>query len=110
MTKTEVGLEVRTATQQDLDWMHALRHDVYAEELGQHAPTTTGRLHDGLDGHNVYLVAAAGGRSVAFVSLTPPWAARYGLEKYVTRDELPVLDADGVFEVRILTVDRAWRG
>jgi histidinol-phosphate/aromatic aminotransferase/cobyric acid decarboxylase-like protein len=44
------------------------------------------------------------------VSLTPPWAGRYGLEKYVTRDELPVLDADGVFEVRILTVDRAHRG
>lgn len=109
MTKTEVGLEVREATQQDLDWIYGLRHRVYAEELGQHAPTPNAQLRDGLDGDNVYLVAAAGETPVAFVSLTPPWAGRYGLEKYLSREELPVLDSDGVFEVRILTVERAWR-
>lgn len=109
MTKTEPGLEVRTATQQDLDWIYGLRHRVYAEELRQHEPTPAAQLRDGLDGDNVYLVVAAGEAPVGFVSLTPPWAGRYGLEKYVTRDELPVLDADGVFEVRILTVERAWR-
>jgi histidinol-phosphate/aromatic aminotransferase/cobyric acid decarboxylase-like protein/GNAT superfamily N-acetyltransferase len=110
MTKTEAALEVRTATQQDLDWIYGLRHRVYAEELGQHAPTTTAQLRDGLDGANVYLVVAAGQTPVGFVSLTPPWAGRYGLDKYLTRDELPVLESGGVFEVRILTVDRAWRG
>jgi histidinol-phosphate/aromatic aminotransferase/cobyric acid decarboxylase-like protein/GNAT superfamily N-acetyltransferase len=109
-TSLDAGLEVRTATQQDVEWIHGLRHRVYAEELGQHAPSPTGQLRDGLDGDNVYLVVAAGETPVGFVSLTPPWAGRYGLEKYLTRDELPVLDADGVFEVRILTVDPAWRG
>src|SRR4051794_34785849 len=90
MTTTTSGLEVRTATPQDLDWIYGLRHRVYAEELGQHAPTITGQLRDGLDGHNVYLVVAAGETPVGFVSLTPPWAGRYGLEKYLTREELPV--------------------
>jgi histidinol-phosphate/aromatic aminotransferase/cobyric acid decarboxylase-like protein/GNAT superfamily N-acetyltransferase len=110
MTTLDAVLEVRTATQQDLDWIYGLRHQVYAEELGQHASTPTGQLRDGLDGDNVYLVVANGGTHVGFVSLTPPWAGRYGLEKYLTRDELPVLDEGGVFEVRILTVDAAWRG
>ena len=110
MTTRDAGLEVRTATQQDLEWIYGLRHRVYAEELGQHAPTSTGQLRDGLDGDNVYLVVAAGETPIGFVSLTPPWAGRYGLDKYLTRAELPVLDSDGVFEVRILTVDPAWRG
>ncbi|MCU1417590.1 MAG: putative aminotransferase CobD [Schumannella sp.] len=110
MTTTDADLEVRAATQQDLEWIYGLRHRVYAEELNQHAPTPSGQLRDGLDGDNVYLVVAAGETPIGFVSLTPPWAGRYGLDKYLTRDELPVLDSDGVFEVRILTVDPAWRG
>jgi histidinol-phosphate/aromatic aminotransferase/cobyric acid decarboxylase-like protein/GNAT superfamily N-acetyltransferase len=110
MTISNARLEVRTATQQDLEWIHGLRHRVYAEELGQHAPTPTRQLHDGLDGNNAYLVVAAGQNPIGFVSLTPPWVGQYGLDEYLTRDELPVLDSDAVFEVRILTVDQAWRG
>ncbi|MDV9177214.1 aminotransferase class I/II-fold pyridoxal phosphate-dependent enzyme [Streptomyces sp. W16] len=102
-------LQLRTATPKDLDWIHELRHRVYAQELGQHAPDPSGRLHDGLDGDNVYLVAARGADRIGFVSLTPPWLGRYGLEKYLTRDELPLLADDDLFEVRILTVDPGWR-
>lgn len=102
-------LQLRTATSEDLDWIHELRHRVYAQELGQHAPDPSGRLRDGLDGDNVYLVAARGADRVGFVSLTPPWLGRYGLEKYLTRDELPLLADDDLFEVRILTVDPSWR-
>ncbi|MGX1133108.1 histidinol-phosphate/aromatic aminotransferase/cobyric acid decarboxylase-like protein [Streptomyces glaucescens] len=102
-------LELRVATPEDLEWIYELRHRVYAEELGQHAPDPAGRLRDGLDGENVYLVAARGGGRVGFVSLTPPWVGRYGLDKYLTRDELPLLDEDDVFEVRVLTVEPRWR-
>lgn len=102
-------LQLRAATPKDLDWIHELRHRVYAQELGQHAPDPSGRLRDGLDGDNVYLVAARGAVRVGFVSLTPPWLERYGLEKYLTRDELPMLADDDLFEVRILTVDPSWR-
>ncbi|MFD6423009.1 aminotransferase class I/II-fold pyridoxal phosphate-dependent enzyme [Streptomyces sp. NPDC060198] len=102
-------LQLRAATPEDLDWIHELRHRVYAQELGQHAPNATGRLRDGLDGHNVYLVAARGEDRAGFVSLTPPWSQRYGLDKYLSREELPLLAEEDLFEVRILTVEPRWR-
>ncbi|WP_306319437.1 MULTISPECIES: histidinol-phosphate aminotransferase family protein [unclassified Streptomyces] len=98
-------LQLRAATPEDRDWIHELRHRVYAQELGQHAPTPDGRLRDRLDGDNVYLVAARGTNRVGFVSVTPPWVGRYGLDRYLTRDELPQLDDPDAFEVRILTVE-----
>jgi histidinol-phosphate/aromatic aminotransferase/cobyric acid decarboxylase-like protein/N-acyl-L-homoserine lactone synthetase len=102
-------LQVRAATAQDLDWIHELRHRVYAEELGQHAPRPAGRLRDGLDGENVYLVVARGPARLGFVSLTPPWLGRYGLDKYLTREEWPLPVDGGLFEVRVLTVEPHWR-
>jgi histidinol-phosphate/aromatic aminotransferase/cobyric acid decarboxylase-like protein len=102
-------LQLRTATPDDLEWIFELRHRVYAEELGQHAVDPAGRLYDGLDGDNVYLVAARGQDRIGFVSVTPPWLGRYALDKYLTRDELPLLDKDDVFEVRVLTVEPRWR-
>ncbi|MFJ7344402.1 aminotransferase class I/II-fold pyridoxal phosphate-dependent enzyme [Streptomyces sp. NPDC101110] len=99
------ALSLRSATAGDMSWIHELRHRVYAEELGQHAPNAEGRLVDGLDGDNTYLVAARGAEPRGFVSVTPPWVGRYGLDKYLTRAELPLLDEAGVFEVRLLTVE-----
>jgi histidinol-phosphate/aromatic aminotransferase/cobyric acid decarboxylase-like protein/GNAT superfamily N-acetyltransferase len=103
-------LEVRTATPTDLDWIHGLRHRVYAEELAQHSTDASGQLRDALDGANDYLVATSGATPIGFVSLTPPWVGRYGLDKYMTREEFPLLDSDAVFEVRLLTVEAGWRG
>ncbi|MGW7066705.1 aminotransferase class I/II-fold pyridoxal phosphate-dependent enzyme [Streptomyces sp. NPDC054855] len=102
-------LQLRAATPEDLEWIHELRHRVYAQELGQHVPDPTGSLRDSLDGDNIYLVAARGTARIGFVSLTPPWLGRYALEKYLTRDELPLLTEDDLFEVRILTVEPRWR-
>ncbi|GGZ21950.1 histidinol-phosphate aminotransferase family protein [Streptomyces poonensis] len=102
-------VQLRIATPEDSDWIHELRHRVYAQELGQHAPDPAGRLRDGLDGDNVYLVAARGATRIGFVSVTPPWVGRYALDKYLSRDELPLPDEDDVFEVRILTVEPRWR-
>ena len=99
------ALTLRSASPDDMPWIHELRHRVYAEELGQHSPRADGRLVDGLDGDNVYLVAARGAERVGFVSVTPPWVGRYGLDKYLTRAELPLLDEADVFEVRLLTVE-----
>ncbi|MER7719285.1 aminotransferase class I/II-fold pyridoxal phosphate-dependent enzyme [Streptomyces flaveolus] len=98
-------LTLRSADADDMVWIHELRHRVYAEELGQHPRNSEGRLVDGLDGDNVYLVAARDAERVGFVSMTPPWVGRYGLDKYLTRAELPLLDGSDVFEVRLLTVE-----
>lgn len=102
-------LQLRVATPRDRDWIHELRHRVYAEELGQHPVDPSGRLSDGLDGENVYLVAARGEARIGFVSLTPPWVGRYSLDKYLTREELPVLTEEAPFEIRVLTVEERWR-
>ncbi|MYT68902.1 MULTISPECIES: aminotransferase class I/II-fold pyridoxal phosphate-dependent enzyme [unclassified Streptomyces] len=98
-------LHLRTAVPEDADWIHDLRHRVYARELGQHASRPDGRLSDGLDGDNVYLVATRGAVRIGFVSVTPPWLGRFGLDKYLERDELPLLREADTFEVRILTVE-----
>ncbi|MEU5216595.1 histidinol-phosphate transaminase [Streptomyces sp. NPDC020807] len=103
------ALQLRTATPEDREWIHELRHRVYAEELGQHPVDPSGRLSDGLDGENIYLVAARGETRIGFVSLTPPWVGRYSLDKYLTRDELPVLSDEAPFEIRVLTVEERWR-
>ncbi|GLZ78428.1 hypothetical protein Afil01_32350 [Actinorhabdospora filicis] len=103
------ALQLRTATPDDRVWIHELRHRVYAEELGQHPVDPSGRLSDGLDGENVYLVAARGETPIGFVSLTPPWVGRYSLDKYLTREELPVLTEEAPFEIRVLTVEERWR-
>ncbi|MFC4066643.1 histidinol-phosphate aminotransferase family protein [Actinoplanes subglobosus] len=104
-------LGLRPGTPADRQWIFRLRHTVYAEELGQHAVNPAGRLQDDLDEHGVvYLVATWGDEPVGFVSVTPPWTGRWSLDKYLSREDLPLLDAPDVFEVRILTVGGPWRG
>jgi histidinol-phosphate/aromatic aminotransferase/cobyric acid decarboxylase-like protein/GNAT superfamily N-acetyltransferase len=103
-------LELRPASPADLEWIYRVRHDVYARELGQHPENGAGTLTDALDGSNTYLVAARGEAPVGFVSVTPPWAGRYSVDKYLSRAEVPELGGDGLFEVRILTVLPRYRG
>jgi histidinol-phosphate/aromatic aminotransferase/cobyric acid decarboxylase-like protein/GNAT superfamily N-acetyltransferase len=104
------GLEMRVASVADREWIYRMRHDVYARELGQHSQNGAGTIIDVLDDGNVYLVAARGADLVGFVSVTPPWLGRYSFEKYVDRTEDPILNEDGLFEIRILTVAPRWRG
>lgn len=87
-----------------------LRHEVYASELGQHAENEAGELRDGLDGKNVYLVVERGGKLAGFVSVTPPSAGMYSVDKYFRRGDLP-FEVDGwTWEIRLLTVKREERG
>ncbi len=102
-------LQIRRATVEDLEWIYGLRHRVYAEELGQHQAQASGTLRDNLDGTNIYLVASEADTPIGFVSLTPPWVGRYSLDKYLSRDDMPLLDSGDAFEVRILTVESAYR-
>lgn len=98
------------ATAADREEIYRLRHDIYARELGQHQINATGRLTDALDPHNLYLAARCGGTLAAFVSLTPPAAPSYSIDKYVARAALPFAVDAGLHEVRLLTVLPAYRG
>ena len=101
---------LRTATAADRDGIYALRHEVYAGELQQHRPNDQGRLCDAIDEANVYIVAECAGQLAGFISVTPPEAPVFSLEKYPAFDARALGRSADVFEVRLLTVRRAFRG
>jgi hypothetical protein len=68
----------------------------------------TSILTDALDGTNIYLVVRFGDELAGFISLTPPEAGKYSIEKYFERADLPFAVDDGLYEVRLLTVARTW--
>src|SRR5689334_11524055 len=98
-------MRIRMSTDADREWIFRERHEVYARELGQHLVNAEGLLRDSLDEDNVYVVAEVDGERAGFVSVTPPWAGRYGIQKYLELD-----DTEDLFEVRVLTVAERFRG
>ena len=81
---------IRLADNHDREIIYKMRHEVYARELGQHAENSEGRLTDKLDTINVYIVAKVGEEIAGFVSVTPPNEVGYSIDKYFTREELPL--------------------
>ena len=102
-------LSLRIADERDRERIYAIRHQVYAHELGQHAENDEGRLTDALDAVNIYLVAEMGGDIAGFVSITPPNDVGFSIDKYFARHEVPVAFDESVYEVRLLTVRSARR-
>lgn len=103
-------LSVEVAGRAEREEIYRLRHDVYARELGQYAENEERRLMDLLDEVNVYLVVKDGEEILGHVSVTPPGAHGYSLDKYLRREDLPFpVDAKS-YEVRLLTVRDARRG
>src|SRR5260221_4628877 len=84
-TRIAIGI----GTKEDDEEIYRMRHAVYAQELGQHAANPLGRLSDALDEWNLYLVAKVGGRLAGFISITPPGAPSYSIDKYLARECLP---------------------
>jgi len=84
--------------------IYALRHQVYAQELGQHRENHEGVLTDHLDEVNTYVVAKRDDTVVGFVAITPPNPHGYSIDKYFSRHETPFVYDDGLYEVRLLTV------
>lgn len=107
-TAARFSLELADAS--DRGQLARLRHDVYAQELGQHTPSATGRLGDALDPHVFNLVARIDDTIAGFVSITPPSAPSLSLDKYFTRDALPFRIDAQLHEVRLLTVLKPHRG
>ena len=107
---TNHSLTLRLAEAQDRDAIYRLRHEVYAEELHQHATNSAHALIDALDASNLYLVAYGGEELAGFVSLTPPDAPAFSVEKYIPRAQLPFARGADLFEARLLTVRPNHRG
>lgn len=95
---------VKLATPSDLPSIFRLRHQVYADELGQHATNSDGYLRDAIDEHNLYLTVKKGNRLVGFISITPTGAPKFAIEKYLDRNEYSQFDWQSICELRLLTV------
>lgn len=97
------------ATPEEREQIYAIRHQIYARELGQYATNAAGLLRDPLDEINDYIVATHGKEVVGFVAVTPPSAHGYSIDKYFRRDDLPLTFDMGLYEVRLLTVTPPFR-
>jgi len=104
------SVTLRLANEEDRASIYHVRHEVYAEELHQHTTNDVHALVDALDEANVYLVAHVGHELAGFISLTPPTAPLFSVEKHVTHDELPLKRNAELFEARLLTVCPRYRG
>jgi len=102
--------EISLATAEDREAIYRLRFEVYSRELGQHPDNAERKLCDPIDAWNVYLVVKTGGTLAGFISITPPSAPRFSIDKYFPRNELPGPADEAVHEVRLLTVIDSCRG
>jgi histidinol-phosphate/aromatic aminotransferase/cobyric acid decarboxylase-like protein len=94
----------------DREAIYRARYEVYAEELGQHTPNDVGQLSDPLDAQNVYIVAHFDKALAGFISITPPAANAYSVDKYFHRSVFPFQFDQTVYEIRLLTVLPPFRG
>ncbi len=103
-------ISVSIADARDRKRIYALRHEIYAAELGQHPQNGAHVLSDHLDAVNAYIVAKIGGEIAGFIAITPPSEAGYSIDKYFAREDVPIVFDDGLYEIRLLTVSPQWRG
>lgn len=103
-------LKISLATEQDRQTIYRLRHEVYASELAQHAENPARMLSDSLDDFNIYITASFGDTIAGFISVTPPNQRSYSIDKYFARAELPLAFDEQLYEIRILTVLKPYRG
>jgi hypothetical protein len=79
-------IRIALASAGDRDEIYRMRHDVFAQELGQHPENAGQTLTDALDEFNVYITAALNGGIVGFISITPR-GSKYSIDKYAVLPE-----------------------
>jgi histidinol-phosphate/aromatic aminotransferase/cobyric acid decarboxylase-like protein/GNAT superfamily N-acetyltransferase len=107
---TDASYVLGLADAEDREEIFRLRHEIYARELGQHSTNNAGALRDKLDEANLYFTARCGGAIAGFISITPPRAPSFSIDKYFSRAALPFVFDDRLYEVRLLTVLQPHRG
>jgi len=110
MESTATKIVLAFADAKDRESIYSIRHQVYASELSQHPENESGRLMDKLDAINCYIVAKIDDEIAGFVAITPPNNVGYSIDKYFSREDLPLVFDEGLYEIRLLTVIDAKRG
>src|ERR1051325_1066528 len=101
---------IKVADEPERESIYRLRHEIYGKELQQHALNQEESLKDLLDLGNIYLVALERNMVAGFISITPPAAPAFSIDKYFKRAELPFQVTDKTYEIRLLTVVKEHRG
>ena len=96
------------ATPDEFEAIHALNYRTFVEEIPQHSPNGERRLVDKFHAENTYLIACSGAQLAGMIALR----AR---RPFSLDAKLPDLDAHlppgrHWVEVRLLAVEKAWRG
>ena len=107
---TEHRLKISVAGADELESIYRLRHDVYATELGQYESRSDESLPDTGAVASVYIVASLDGKLAGFVGITHPNSPQYSVDKFLSRDEIPLTFDDQLYEIRALTVKEDLRG
>jgi histidinol-phosphate/aromatic aminotransferase/cobyric acid decarboxylase-like protein len=102
-------LRICYAENEDRNSIYALRHEIYAAELGQHKISDLGYLQDELDAGNTYILIKRGDAVLGFISITCPDSAKYSVDKYFDRSLTPYAFNQELFEVRLLSVVKKFR-
>ena len=106
----EHQLKISVAGADELESIYHLRHDVYATELGQYESRSDESLPDTGAVASVYIVASLDGKLAGFVGITHPNSPQYSVDKFLSRDEIPLTFDDQLYEIRALTVKEDLRG
>ena len=106
----KMNLSISIADAESIHAVYHMRHDVYASELGQYEERMDALLPDASDINSIYITASVNGELAGFVGVTPPNSPRYSLEKYLSRNEIPIVFDDRLYEIRTLTVKGPFRG
>jgi hypothetical protein len=105
-TSANTKVIIITADQQDRNRIYQFRYSIYGEELGQHGLNETGQLQDELDLYNQYIVAKKNDKVLGFISITPPSAPKFSIEKYFNRSSTPYQFDEYLYEIRLLSVNK----
>ena len=95
-------------TQDEFEAIHALNYRTFAEEIPQHAPNAELRLVDKFHAENTYLIALAGQQLAGMIVLR---ARRpFSLDAKLANLDAHLPAGRRWVEVRLLAVEKAWRG
>jgi histidinol-phosphate/aromatic aminotransferase/cobyric acid decarboxylase-like protein len=100
---------IAIATPEERKEIYAIRHEVYAAEIGQHRPNAGAALTDALDAQNFYIAASSGDEILGFISITPPSSPSFSVDKYFPRADMPFAWDEHLYEVRLLTIRKSHR-
>lgn len=102
-------LSISVASLSDIDSVYALRHEVYATELGQYKKNKNKSLIDNDQVKSTYILAHQKKKLVGFVAVTSPNSPKFSFEVSLPKTELP-FGLDSTYEIRALTVKQSSRG